>query len=315
MSLGDDAIVRFDRNTATGALTPAGCIADVGDAAGCGTTQQGLDGALRSPSVPTAGRSTSRALDDDAVVRFDRNTTTGALTPAGCIADAGSGIGCGTTQQGLDGAASVAVSPDGRSVYAASLNDAAIVRFDRNTTTGALTPAGCIADAGDAAGCGTTQQGLGSADSVAVSPDGRSVYVASYGDDAIVRFDRNTTTGALTPAGCIADAGERDRLRRHPAGPRRRPLGRRQSRWHVDLRPGYDDDAVVRFDRNTTTGALTPAGCIADAGSAIGCGTTQQGLNGAISVDVSRDGESVYVASNFETTRSSASTATPPPAL
>ena len=55
---------------------------------------------------------------------------------------------------------------------------------------GFLTPAGCIADVGDAAGCGTTQQGLGSTASVEVSPDGRSVYATSFDDDAVVRFDR-----------------------------------------------------------------------------------------------------------------------------
>ena len=97
---------------------------------------------------------------------------------------------CATTQQGLGGARGVAVSPDGKSVYVTSFSDGAIVRFDRNTTTGALTGAGCVADPPDTAGCGAFQEGLGGARGVAVSPDGRSVYVASDTDDAIARFDR-----------------------------------------------------------------------------------------------------------------------------
>ena len=293
----DNAITRFDRNTTTGALTGAGCIADTGDTAGCGTTQQGLNGA-RSVAVSPDGKSVYVAsLIDDAIVRFDRNTTTGALTGAGCIADTGDTAGCGTTQQGLDGASGVAVSPDGKSVYVASFTDDAITRFDRNTTTGALTGAGCIADTGDAAGCGSTQQGLNGASSVAVSPDRKSVYVVSEADSAITRFDRNTTTGALTVAGCIADTNDIA-----GCGTTQQGLNGASS---VAVSPdgksvyvaSFTDDAITRFDRNTTTGALTGAGCIADTGDAAGCGTTQQGLNGASSVAVSPDGKSVYVAS------------------
>ena len=112
-----------------------------------------------------------------------------ALTPKGCIADVGDAAGCGATAQGLNDAAGVAVSPDGGSVYAVSASDDAIVRFDR-APGGALTPAGCIADTGDAAGCATTAQGLDGAFGVAVSPDGASVYAVSFLDDAIVRFAR-----------------------------------------------------------------------------------------------------------------------------
>src|SRR5207247_2197630 len=73
-------------------------------------------------------------------------------------------------------------------------------------STGALTPAGCIADPiSNADGCPQTAPGLGGAYSVAVSADGKSVYAAGINDNAIVRFDRDTTSGALTPSDCIAD--------------------------------------------------------------------------------------------------------------
>src|SRR6266852_6272023 len=77
-------------------------------------------------------------------------------------------------------------------------------------STGALTPKGCIADPEhNLAGCARTAAGLDEVYSLAISPDGRSVYAVSdgsrYGGDAaIVRFARNPTTGALTPQGCIA---------------------------------------------------------------------------------------------------------------
>ena len=75
---------------------------------------------------------TGEELSDNAIVRFDRDTTTGALTPAGCIDDNDTGAdACAGSADGLDGASSVAVSADGRSAYAASSSDDAIVRFDR----------------------------------------------------------------------------------------------------------------------------------------------------------------------------------------
>jgi fibronectin-binding autotransporter adhesin len=132
---------------------------------------------------------------------------TGELNPRGCIGDNDTGLDtCGQSTDGLGIVYSVAVSADGRSVYAAGGGDDAIVTFRRNRTTGALTPAGCIDDNDSGADtCDPSTDGLDGASSVAVSADGRSVYVASDPDDAIVRFRRNRTTGALKPGGCVDD--------------------------------------------------------------------------------------------------------------
>ena len=71
--------------------------------------------------------------------------------------------------------------------------------------TGDLTGAGCISKAA-LAGCNTNGGGaLGGSSGVAVSPDGTSVYVASYDDNAISIFNR-AANGALTGAGCISKA-------------------------------------------------------------------------------------------------------------
>ena len=128
------------------------------------------------------------------MARLDRNTTTGALTQAagtaGCIsADGGGALRDG---HGLDGPTRVAVSPDGKSVYAASNISDAVARLDRNTATGALTQpagtAGCISETG--AGSCADGHGLDGSCSVAVSPDGSSVYLTSGISDAVMRFDR-----------------------------------------------------------------------------------------------------------------------------
>ncbi len=149
----------------------------------------------------------------DAVARFNRNTTTGAITQsAGCISETGAGS-C-VDGRGLNGARGVAVSPDGKSVYVASAVSNAVARFNRNTTTGAITQpagaAGCVS--ADGTGPCADGHALNINDGgVTVSPDNKSVYVASFGSDAVARLDRDTTTGAITQpagsAGCISETG------------------------------------------------------------------------------------------------------------
>lgn len=290
----DRAVTRFDRTPSGTTLTSQGCISDSIVSPPCATTQEGLAGA-NDVVVSPDGRSVYAASGvDDAVVRLNRDVSTGTITPAGCHTDTGSPASC-TPAQGLDGAYSVAISPDGTSVYAVSLSDSAIATFSRNTSSGALTAAGCISDAGDPAVCGVTEPGLSGARSVVVSPDGKSVYVAGTGDSAVVRFNRNTTTGALTGAGCIADVGVSG------CGSTQQGLqGAISLAISPDGRSVYagstTENAVVQFDRDTTTGALTGVGCIRDAGSS-GCGSTQEGLNALLSIDVSADGKSLYAAS------------------
>jgi DNA-binding beta-propeller fold protein YncE len=134
-SFEDDAIARFNRNTISGALTFAQCFDDEDtdpEGAKC-TNAPGLDGA-QGVTVSEDARSLYAASGfDDAIARFDRNPTTGALTFAQCIEDEDSnleGASC-TNAPGIEGAVSVAASGDGRSLYAASAADDAIVRFDR----------------------------------------------------------------------------------------------------------------------------------------------------------------------------------------
>lgn len=105
-----------------------------------------------------------------------------ALAFRACIEDAGlDGCGTGAVNEAprLNGARGVAVSPDGRSVYVASSTDDSVSRFDRGVN-GTLTFAGCFEDVGlDGCATGTANEtpGLDGASGVAVSPDGRSVYV------------------------------------------------------------------------------------------------------------------------------------------
>jgi DNA-binding beta-propeller fold protein YncE len=187
---------------AAGALAVTGDLNQPAGSAGC-VSQDGsgpcADGyALINPqtvAVSADGKSVYVAsAGSDAVARLNRNTTTGAITQpagsAGCVSQTGAGP-C-VDGHALINPASVAVSADGKSIYVASLNSSAVARLNRNTTTGAIAQpagsAGCVSETG--AGQCADGHGLNNPLGVAVSPNGKSVYVVSFFSDAVARFNR-----------------------------------------------------------------------------------------------------------------------------
>jgi len=205
-SAEDDAVTFFRRSTSTGALTWVSCVRDVSNAGtGCASAI-GIDGPRAADLSPDGTSLYVAARDGDSVAEFDRNTTTGALTWRGCFRDVENTItGC-TSVQGLDGPHGISLSPDGTSVYFPTESDDTVTTFARNTTSGALTYGGCIGDIGVAPpGCASAE-GLNGSRDVKVSGDGTNVYVAAADDDAVVVFDRDAATGALTWDSCTRDA-------------------------------------------------------------------------------------------------------------
>ena len=130
--------------------------------------------------------------------------------------------GCARAR-GLLGALAVAVSPDDRHVYVASSGTAGVgsdgvVAFSRAGDTGALTCVGCVSDSGGDGRPGTdgfcaNGDALLGASGLAVSPDGRHVYVASHISNGIAWLARDAATGELAPAGCIKEFPRADRCR------------------------------------------------------------------------------------------------------
>ena len=221
VAINGDAVGVFARDPVTGVLTqlpaPFGCIAENGDGVTC-TDGVALDGP-RGLTISKNGKHVYVAsTESDAVAVFRRDFATGALTqaaaPGGCIAENGDGITC-TDAVGLDGASSVVVGRNGKHVYVASATSDALTAFVRNPMTGALTqlpaPDGCYRQNGDGVAC-TAVEGVNGAIGLAVTRNGRHLYVASTISGAVAVFRRDKTTGDLTqlaaPSGCYRQGGD-----------------------------------------------------------------------------------------------------------
>jgi DNA-binding beta-propeller fold protein YncE len=332
-----NAVAVFERNATTGVLTQlagtAGCVSETGSTFSGDVCADGR--ALEQPrSLAVSADGTSvyvASQGSDAVALFQRNATTGELTQLagdrGCIREAPR-RGC-VLGKALDGARSVVVSPDGKSVYVTSNGvlmgppDAgAVAVFRRNASTGSLfqPPAACVSETGSGGVC-ADGKALGGAQSVAVRPDGQRVYVASPGSDAVAAFRRNVTTSALTQlvgsdglGGCVSETGSGGECRDVKALLSANSLavsGDGESVYVTSLGIADEDDpfergAVAIFKAKPAVGGLTQTdpfgtgGCVTETGSAGNCVDGKALLNDSpfpSSAAVSSDGKNVYVAS------------------
>jgi DNA-binding beta-propeller fold protein YncE len=214
-----DAVAAFRRDTVTGEITQlgegAGCISEAGTICRDG---KALDEPTSVTVSPDGKNVYVASNESDAVAILRRNTTSGALFQVprteACISETGTGGQC-ADGKALDYASSVAVTADGKNVYTASFFSSAVAAFRRNATNGFLTQlvgpmnkAGCVSQNGTGGACADGKALFGS-ETVAVSADGKSIYVASQQSDAVAVLRRDPTTGALTQlggkAGCVAD--------------------------------------------------------------------------------------------------------------
>jgi DNA-binding beta-propeller fold protein YncE len=202
-SFPGNAIAVFNRDAGSGSLIqPAGatgCIAaSAGNGCATGLALEGLEGMAISPDSRSVyvGAATSQG-----VAVLVRDASTGGLTQAtdgsGCIVSTPL-AGC-TTGAELNGADAVTVSANEKDVYVTSLFSQSVTSFTRTRHTGLLAQkpgtAGCTVFM-RATGC-SFGRAVDSPEGIAVSPDGASVYAASYAPGTIAVFNRNRRSGAI----------------------------------------------------------------------------------------------------------------------
>jgi 6-phosphogluconolactonase (cycloisomerase 2 family) len=278
-NLGPGAIIIFNRDTTTGALTFNG------------TMLSGVDRLSSFPGQrPLTVSPDGRHLyyvggDDDSLTVFSRDAITGLLTPVVKYQEGIGGV------EGLDEPLGVIVSPDSRHVYVASGRDpqapdpsagGTVAVFSRDATTGALTLGEILHDGISGV------DGIGQARAITISADGAHAYVASPGfDDTVAVFSRDGVTGRLAfievhrnGIGGIVGLDNPVDVIVSPDGA-----------WVYVV--AQDDNAVVAFKRNSTTGRLTFAEIERDGVGGV------KGLRGASSVAATPDSAHIYVASDF----------------
>jgi DNA-binding beta-propeller fold protein YncE len=289
----------------------------------------GRGGCLGAASAPTKGCGKARALQgpgpfmgsraiavspdgrnvyvaasrSNAITVFRRTLGNGALVQlpgtAGCIASKAA-EGCARAI-GLGGVNSIAVSPDGRNVYATARGSDAVTAFHRASATGALRQlpgaAGCWAGL-PLPGCGQGRAVVGP-DVVVVSPDDRNVYVGSFFGNAVAVFVREAKGGGLTQpagtAGCVAAAISGCTTALALGSPEGMAISPNGANLYV---ANATANSVLTLVRNASTGALAQAtdesGCAVDA-PLTGCSNAVQ-IEGANAVDLA-GGKDVYVTS------------------
>lgn len=184
----DNAITVLTRDVASGVLTFQQSVVQ-------GVTQgalsvQGLQEAVRLAISPDGAHLYALGRASHAIATFSRDATTGQITFVRALTNTAPGMGAFSRPAGL------VVSPDGKQVYATARFGNALFVFDRNTTTSDADFGKLALKAAHADGL-LGMHGLKGAFGVALSPDGKHLYVAAEDDNNVVLFDR-AADGALT---------------------------------------------------------------------------------------------------------------------
>jgi DNA-binding beta-propeller fold protein YncE len=289
------SIAHFFRDLPGGQLYYDGCLNNDGTQ-GCvdlpGAPLSGADGVAVSPD---GGSVYVAAFGSGAVARFNRLQPGGQIVYDGCLNNDGSDSCTDLPDAPIAGPSAVAVSPDSTSVYVASFSGDSIGYLRRDTATGKLAWDGCLNDDGSQGCANVPGAPLDGANGVAVSPDGRSVYVASSIGDSVTHLGRDTATGTLAFAGCLDNDGALG-CDDAPGAPLDKAFGVVVSPDGASVYVASNGSDSVAHLLRGAGGRLAWERCVSNDGTE-GCDDAPGApLDGATAVAVSPDATSVYVA-------------------
>lgn len=284
-SPSDNSVAAFSRNRSTGRLA----FLEIEQNGILGVT--GLSGARALAMSPDGSHVYAAGEFSNAIAIFTRDSAAasanyGRLTFKGMVQDAVGGV------DGIGAPIALAVSPDGRHLYALGAAANSIAVFLRNPTP-----------ASSSFGLLTYQTrylnnvegfaGLGGIRSLLITSAGDQLLVLGAGDASVVRLSRASDTGQLAPL---------QRLQDGEAGTSGL-AGANRLRWAPDraqvLVAASASNALVQLDV-APDGALSFAGSIANGDPAPGIGGNVLGLAGLADVLVAPDGLNVYGAARSD---------------
>jgi len=202
-------------------------------------------------------------------------TMAGLITFSSLVRDNVGGV------DGLRGVSSVAASPDGQNIYAVGKLEDALAVFSRDRVDGSLQFLEVHRDGVDGV------MGMRFPSAVAVSPDGRHVYIVAEVDDSLVVFQRDPGTGLLSFSEIYQDEVEGIFGLNGANAVAVTPDAK------YVLVTGYTEDTLAVFVRQATSDELAFVDVEQDDD-----GLTE--MLGPVSVSVSPDSRNVYVSAKLD---------------
>jgi DNA-binding beta-propeller fold protein YncE len=200
----DGGGVSLWRRSGPGILAWGGCWADT-TSSGCAKTGAGSMSDPQDVVVSPNGSSVYVAGLDG--VTWLARAADGTLTWKGCLNGTGTGRCTQMPGSQIASAMSLAISPDGRSLYVAASTRLAIFEIGADGTPqyAACVSASATMDCADLPATSSSQGALGGRTHVIVSPDGKNVYTTSSANAAVGIFNRSGTDAA--PSAVLRSGG------------------------------------------------------------------------------------------------------------
>jgi DNA-binding beta-propeller fold protein YncE len=286
---------------ANGALVYDGCVSDDGSGGECADVPGTATPLFDVGAVAVAPSGAVYVVSAHGVITHFFAAAQGQLTYDGCVSDDGNGGACADIPGSgapLAGAVAVAVSSTG-AIYVAGSSANAVSHFFA-APGGQISWDGCVSDDASQGCVDVPGDPLGNPVGLAVSPDGKSVYVASFDSHAVSHLFA-APGGQISWDGCVSDDGSGGTCADVPGTGR--PLdgatGVAVSADGTSVYVASQSAGAISHLFAAPQGQITWDGCVSNDGSGGSCADAPgTPLGGAAAVATSPDRDSVYVASD-----------------